>query len=513
MTETMDKDSIQTNGNQYNLKKAWMALIVVVLGTFMGMLDTTIVNIAIPTIMGSTNGGFGISLDSVKWIATAYALTLAAVIPLTGFFQKALGTKKVFMFALAIFTIGSVLSGLAWNINALIGFRILQGIGGGIIAPLGMSMILDLFPEKKRGVAFGMWGVAAMAAPAIGPTFGGFLVDSLSWRSIFYINVPVGIIAFVLCIFLLTGVKFKKFEKFDILGYVTFLTSVVLFIFILGEWSTINWSQATYPILCAVAALSFVAFIFFESRSPNPIVKVKLFKSFIFSYSFIVFCVIVISLMGVSYSLPYFIQTVMGKSPMDAGIIMLPASAAMALFFIIGGKLYDKIGLKPVIIPGFILLAVSSLLLARSYTIGVAVGTIILLSCLLYVALALINMPIATYTLSTVSQEDNAAASSMFNIMKQVMTALGVTLVTNLITSKTTSEMQTLMVGVNPSDNTAVAGVKLNAVAHAMSYSAEITAVLIVIALVMSFFFRKIKKTEPEEEAVAQTGSFPETQS
>ena len=493
MTETMNK-VVQTNEPQRNMRKAWLALIVVLLATFMGILDTTIVNIAIPTIMSNAHGGFNIPLDTVKWIAIAYTLTLAAVTPLTGFFEKAFGTKKVFLFALAVFTIGSCLSGLAWNIDTLIGFRILQGIGGGIIAPLGMSMILDLFPEQKRGVAFGVWGVAAMAAPAIGPTLGGFLVESVSWRAIFFINVPVGILAFILGIFLLTGAKFKKFERFDILGYATFLASIVLFIFILSEWSNINWSQPLYPILCAVAALSFVGFIFAEVKSPNPIIKVKLFKNFEFSYSFIVFCVTVISLMGVSYSLPLFLQNVMGKSPMVAGEIMLPASVAMALFFVIGGKLYDKIGLKPIIIPGFVLLAASSLLLAFNYTIGVSVGTIILLSCLLYIALALTNMPIATYTLSAVSKEDNAAASSMFNIMKQVMSALSVTIVTNLITSKMTSELKTLMTGVDLSDKAAVTNAQLTATAHAMSYSAEITAAMIVVALVMSFFFRSKKK-------------------
>jgi len=496
MTETGDIDT-KTGATQQSMRKAWLALIIVALGTFMVTLDTTIVNIAIPNIMRY----FSISLDTVKWIATAYALTLAAVIPLAGFFEKAFGTKKVFMFALTIFTVGSCLSGFSWSINALIGFRILQAVGGGIIAPLGMSMILDLFPREKRGVAFGVWGVAAMAAPAIGPTLGGFLVDLISWHAIFFINVPIGIVSFVLCIFLLEGTKFKKFERFDIAGYITFLTSVVMFVFILGEWSNIDWHQATYPLLCIVVVISFIAFIIFEIRSQNPIINVKLFKNLVFSYSFIVFCIIIISLMGVSYSLPLFLQNVMGKTPMQAGMIMLPASVVMAIFFIIGGRLYDRIGLKPVIIPGFILLALSSVLLALNYTTTVTVTTIILLSCLLYISLSLINMPIATYTLSTVSQEDNAAASSLFNINKQVMTALGVTIVTTLITSRTISELRRLMTGIDPSDAAAVANAQLTATAHAMSYSAEITAGLVIIALIMALFFKTKKKNVPKKPA------------
>jgi len=162
----------------------WLSLSVIVIGTFMSALDSSIVNIPISKKMAV----FGASLDDAKWILTAYTLTLGAIVPLTGYLGDLFGTKRLFLFSLATFTLGSFLCGLSWSNTSMIVFRIIQAVGGGMIMPVGMTIVMQLFPSSERGTALGFWGIAAMAAPAIGPTLGGYIIGNLNWRLIFYIN-------------------------------------------------------------------------------------------------------------------------------------------------------------------------------------------------------------------------------------------------------------------------------------------------------------------------------------
>ena len=205
------------NGAKEEKIEQWLALFVVIIGTFMSILDSSIVNIAIPKMMAV----FGVSLDDVKWILTAYTLALGAIIPLTGFLADVFGNKRIYIFALATFTIGSLLCGFAWSNTTMIVFRVIQAIGGGMIMPIGMSIIYQTFPQEERGLALGFWGIASMAAPTLGPTLGGYIIEHLDWRLIFNINVPIGAIGVVLAWILLKDSPIKKVKGFDYLGFIS----------------------------------------------------------------------------------------------------------------------------------------------------------------------------------------------------------------------------------------------------------------------------------------------------
>lgn len=172
----------------------WLAMIVIIVGTFMSVLSSSIINVALTKMMSV----FGVGLDDVKWVMTAYTLALGAIIPLTGYLQDIFGAKKVYIVALAIFTMGSALCGFAWSNSSMIVFRVFQAIGGGMMHPVGMSIIYSVFPRKKIGLALGVYGIAAMAAPAIGPTLGGLIIEKMDWRLIFTVNIPIGIIGVLL---------------------------------------------------------------------------------------------------------------------------------------------------------------------------------------------------------------------------------------------------------------------------------------------------------------------------
>ena len=189
----------------------------------MSTLDTSIANIAVPKIMSV----FGVSLDDVKWILTAYTLTLGAIVPVTGYLGDVFGSKKMFIFALVTFTIGSFLCGMAWSNGAMIVFRIIQAIGGGMIMPVAMTTMMQTFSKDKLGTAVGFWGIAVLAAPAIGPTLGGYILEKLDWRIIFYINVPIGVLGIFMALIFLKDSPKKAFSKFDYIGFITSTISIV----------------------------------------------------------------------------------------------------------------------------------------------------------------------------------------------------------------------------------------------------------------------------------------------
>ncbi len=217
----------------------WLALMVVVFGTFMAILDTSIVNIAIPKMMAV----FGVSTEEIKWVLTAYMLTMGTVIPLTGYLGDRFGTKKVYIWALAAFTAGSALCGFAWSCTAMIMARIIQAVGGGMIMPVSMSIIYQVVPPEERGTALGVWGIASMAAPAIGPTLSGYIVEHLDWRLIFTINIPVGVLGVILTVLLLEEFPKRPSTGFDLMGFITVACGLGSILYVLGEGTAIDWGD------------------------------------------------------------------------------------------------------------------------------------------------------------------------------------------------------------------------------------------------------------------------------
>ena len=267
----------------------------------MSILDSSIVNIALPKMMAV----FGVPLDDAKWILTSYTLALGAIIPLTGYLQEVFGAKRIYMFALAMFTLGSLLCGFSWSNTSMIGFRVIQAIGGGMIMPVGMSIIYQVFPREKIGLALGFWGIAAMAAPAIGPTLGGYIIEKMDWRLIFNVNVPIGIIGVILAGILLKGTERKPFKSFDIIGFLSSTVGIVSILYVLGEGSTIDWGKIQNPILMTLGCLSLILFVVNELTHPDPLLDLRIFKLFDFSISQIITMCFNISIDGWSICITF----------------------------------------------------------------------------------------------------------------------------------------------------------------------------------------------------------------
>jgi len=430
----------------------WSALFVVVIGTFMVMLDSSIVNIALPKMMNV----FGADLDSAKWILTGYTLAMGAVIPITGFLSDTFGIKKLFMGALAIFTLGSFLCGFAWNNNAMVIFRVLQAVGGGAIMPVGMSYIMQIFSISERGKALGFWGIASMSAPAIGPTLGGYIIQYMDWRFIFYVNVPIGVVGIFFAGFLLKETTLKPYKgNFDYVGFFSVIIGIVSLLYVLGEGSTIDWGDIKYPLILILGCFSLLIFTVNELMHPEPLLNLRLFKIYDFSLSQISTGVTMLAMMSGIYVLPLFLQNLRGYTAMQTGLILFPSALASAFMMPISGALFDKFGAKVVTIPGLLLVAVTTYQMSL-FTMDTPAATITLISSIRGLGLGFSMMPVSTAGMNAIPRHLYGNGTALSSTVRCIIQALAITFITSQISTKSNINYARFTEQITPFNHTSI---------------------------------------------------------
>lgn len=428
----------------------WSALFVVVIGTFMVMLDSSIVNIAIPKMMNV----FGSDLDAVKWILTGYTLTMGAVVPITGFLSDTFGVKKLFIFALSFFTIGSFLCGFAWNNDVMVIFRIVQAIGGGAIMPVGMSYIMQIFPVHERGRALGFWGIASMAAPAIGPTLGGYIIQAMDWRFIFYVNVPIGVFGVIFASILLKETPLKPYKgNFDYIGFFSSIAGIVSLLYVLGEGDTIDWGNIKFPLLLVLGIFSLMIFAVNELMHPDPLLELRVFKIYDFSLSQLITGITVLALMGGVYVLPLFLQNLRGYTAMETGLILFPSAIASGLMMPISGTIFDKFGAKVVTVPGLLILAYSTYEMSQ-FNMNTPAATITIMAAIRGLGLGLAMMPVNTAAMNAVPRHLFAKATALSTTVRSIFQALAITFMTTMISNRTNYNYARLAEQITPFNQT-----------------------------------------------------------
>ncbi len=335
----------------------WVIAVVVALAVFMEVLDTTIANVALPYIAG----GLGVSQDEASWVVTTYLVANAIIVTATSFLPKRFGRKAFFLAALGLFTLSSILCGLAWNLQSLLLFRVLQGLGGGGMVPVAQSILADAFPPQKRGQAFALFGVAVVVAPVIGPTLGGWIADNYSWQWNFLINGPVGIAAMALVSLLVSDAKpADKSVRFDLIGFAlvaTFLGSleVVLDRGLVEDWFASNFI-ITFSVICAVA---FLLLIPWEAAQKNPIADVRMIATRQFGSSFLVMLAIGSILYATTQFMPQLVQENYGYTATWAGLVLSPGGVVTMVMMFVVGQLSSRIQPKYLIATGAAITAVS----------------------------------------------------------------------------------------------------------------------------------------------------------
>jgi len=508
----------------------WSALLVVVIGTFMVMLDSSIVNIAIPKMMNV----FGSDLETVKWILTGYTLTMGAVVPITGFISDTFGIKKLFIGALGLFTIGSFLCGFAWSTNSMIAFRVIQAVGGGAIMPVGMSYIMQIFPINERGKALGFWGIASMSAPAIGPTLGGYIIQYMDWRFIFYVNVPVGVIGVMVATLLLRETTLKPYKgNFDFIGFISSISGIVSLLYVFGEGNSIDWGNIKFPLILTFGLFSLLIFVVNELTHPEPLLELRVFKVYNFTLSQFITGVTTLALMSGMYVLPLFLQNIRGYTAMETGVILFPSAIASGLMMPISGALFDKFGAKVVTIPGLIIVAFATYEMSK-FNMNTTVATITLISAIRGIGLGFSMMPVNTAGMNDVPRHLFGKATALSTTVRSIMSALAITFMTTMISTTSSDNYARLTEQITPFNQTAnsllkglqgiymknglsqgdaqgsamsslVKMIYAQAYLDAMNYAIAITVFAVVIAIVLVQMMKNSKKSktkEPEKSPV-----------
>jgi EmrB/QacA subfamily drug resistance transporter len=329
---------------------------VLIVGSFMSVLDTSIVNVAISRLQNE----FGVTTDEVQWVANGYTLTLAVVVPLSSWLSDRFGLSRLYIVSLLGFGAGSALCGLADTFNMLVAFRIVQALAGGILPVITLSILYRIVPRDKIGTAMGLYGLGVIVAPGIGPSLGGYLVEYVSWRLIFYINVPIAILGAIAAVMVLPRFPVGGAGRFDVFGFLTVATGLFTLLLALSEGQTWKWSSYKVLILITVSVLALALFVVIELEVDEPLLDVRVFRYWPFTNSLLLISVLSIGLFAVLFYIPLFLQQALMLDSFTAGLTLLPQAFVMAILMPISGRLYDRIGPRWPAITRLLIVAVST---------------------------------------------------------------------------------------------------------------------------------------------------------
>jgi len=409
----------------------WLSLIAVVLGLSMDLLDMTIVNVAIPDIMLE----LGTDLRLSQYVITAYMVTIGVFEPITAYWADTRGMKKIYLLSLVIFTVGSILSALAWNINALIFFRIIQAVGGGMIMPLALSIVEKTFTKKELPLAMGLMGIPLLIAPAIGPMIGGYLVDTFNWRMIFWINLPIGLLS-IAASYLILHEFDTVTKKFDFWGFLLSALGFSTLLLALSNGADEGWTSFKIVFLFDIAISSLILFFLVEAYSPDPLLDLRIFKSRIYSGSLVVTFFIIMSLFGSLFLLPLFLQQLGGLSAMDTGMMLLPEVLGIVIFIPLSAFLLPRIGATFLTVAGIAIMSLGTLFFIN-LDVNTSLAAIRQHLFIVGVGLGLGIMPSVTLAYSSLPAELVNQGSAFFNMVRQIGSAVGVAILTSIIQART----------------------------------------------------------------------------
>ncbi|HTX59083.1 MAG TPA: DHA2 family efflux MFS transporter permease subunit [Verrucomicrobiae bacterium] len=467
--------------------------ITVMLGLVMAIIDSTIVNVAINTI----GGNLGATVDEVAWVATGYILANVVVMPLNGWLTALMGRKRFYAASLAVFTIASFLCGTARSIWVLVAYRVLQGMGGGALQPTAQAIMFETYPPERRGAAMAIFGLGAMVGPAVGPTLGGWIVDNASWPLIFYINVPIGIVAFLMTLAFIPNPKFiERFRgAIDWAGLGLMVAGLASLQYVLEQGERDDWfSSDAIRILTAVSVFSLVGFIVKSLRDKRPLVDLDVFKFRSFSIGSIIGVIMGFGLFGTALILPLFFQTLLGFTAFDTGMALLPGALSTAVTMMFVGRIINRIDGRYAIVAGMLVFAWSTWWLG-SLTAQAGYWDVFWPRLVQGVGLGFLFVPLTTISLSDVPIHELAGATGVYTLIRQLGGSFGIAILTTLLTHQTAVAWNTLAAGVTQSHGYSVGTltgmVEQQATMIAYNYVFRICAIVFVLATPLVFLIRR----------------------
>jgi EmrB/QacA subfamily drug resistance transporter len=468
----------------------WLVGIAFVVGIFMDLLDTTIINVALPELQRE----FDADVATIEWVVTGYLLSLAVFIPVAGYLADRFGSKRIYILALLLFTLASALCGLAWSAESLIGFRILQGIGGGMLVPVGSAMLFREFPPDERASASAIFAIPIALAPTLGPILGGALVEYADWRWIFWINIPVGIAGLVYCWWALRERREERPGRFDAPGFVLSAAGfgALLYGLSVAAEQTEGLDSPRALAFMGLGALLLAALVVVELRTDEPMLDLRLFRDRGYALANAIGFVVFAGIVGGLFLFPLFLQNpqLKGLSPLESGLTTFPQAVGVALAMPVAGRLFNRIGGKPMVVAGTVLFLVSSLVFTR-IDVDMSDWTIRGALVLQGVGMGLVFVSIQTVGFYGIAGPSMGRASSLFNVVRQVAGSFGVALLATELSTRVTA---------NLTDGEAPQRALVHGFQDAFLATSVIAAAGVAIALLM-----RVPKPSaaPEREAVA----------
>jgi EmrB/QacA subfamily drug resistance transporter len=427
----------QRSAAPFSIRTIALPLAAIVLGTFMAILDNTVVNVALPTL----ERFFKVDLHAIQWVVTGYMLAQAAVIPLSGWLGDRFGAKRLYLISISLFVLGSMLCAVAPSSTMLIAFRVLQGLGGGMLMPIGMSFIYRLSPPERRGLVMGLFGIPILLAPALGPVLSGWLVQYVDWRWIFLINVPVGVVAVTLGLRALPNLGAQRaVGALDTLGALLAPLGFAAVSFGISESTTAGWTGTSTLLGLAVGAVALIAFAARELTTAAPLLELRVFRSLDFSLAIVTQWVGQAALFGALFLVPLFLQQVRGYGAFDTGLFTLPQAIAAAVFMPIGGRLFDRIGARVPVFIGLVLITISTWFLAQitATTTGEDLRWVLAMRG---AGMGLMMMPLTTHLLNSAPRNLVSRVTSLMSALQNVVGSLAIATLATILQNQVTAHV------------------------------------------------------------------------
>ncbi|TKC16082.1 DHA2 family efflux MFS transporter permease subunit [Robertmurraya kyonggiensis] len=470
---------------------------VLMIGAFIAFLNNTLLNIALPSIMVELE----IEAATVQWLTTGFMLVNGILIPATAFLIEKYSVRRLFLVAMGLFTIGTVVAGMAHDFPVLLTGRMLQASGSAIMMPLLMNVMLVSFPVEKRGAAMGVFGLILMAAPAIGPTLSGWIIEHYDWRMLFHFVTPIAVVIFLIGFFLL---KDKK-EKVNIsLDFFSLILSSIGFGGILYGFSSAGskgWDSPHVYITIPVGVICLVWFILRQSKLERPMLNFQVFKYPMFALSSSIAMVVNMAMFAGMLLVPIYVQTLRGISPLDAGLLMLPGALAMALMSPINGRLFDKVGGRILAVIGLVIMVVTTYLFSN-LTLDLSYTHLMLLHAVRMFGMSMVMMPVSTNGLNQLPRRLYPHGTAMNNTLNQVSGAIGTALLVTIMSNRTETHATEMAKSLTaPPTEAAMAQLKAQAMLEGINDAFFVASIIAAVALVLAFF---IKRSTPAEDPIQE---------
>lgn len=430
----------------------WLVTLSVMIPTLLEILDTSIANVALGHIQGSLSAG----QDEVTWVLTSYLVANAVVIPMSGWLSRVMGRKNYLMASVTVFTVASMLCGLARSLEALVFFRIVQGLGGGGLQPMSQAILLETFPPNQRGLAMAIFAMGAVLGPILGPLLGGYITDNYSWIWIFYINVPLGIVALMMCWAFIFDPPYlqrrESGETVDFMGLALLSVGLGCLQVVLDKGQGDDWFASDHIVVMSlVAAVCLIGLVWWELRHPNPIVDLRIFRQRNFAAGNVVMFFGFFAFFGSIVLLPMFLQNLMGYTSYLAGLVLGPSGAIMLLILPVVGKLTEKVDARLLLCFGLTVSGLSLVFMSR-FTLQIDIGTAILGRNIQAVGIAFFFVPLSFLTMSSLSRASMNNASALFSLLRNLGGSFGTAFVTTLLARRAQIHQNHLVEHLTPYD-------------------------------------------------------------